>query len=997
MFTRVALLLCAAVVLAQSQTPVITSVINNGSLLAGPIAPGMQVNITGSNLGDPTSVTCGGGAVAVPTVCSGVSVLVNGNAAPVRTEGANGGSFYVPIDTPVGSATVQVSRVTGGQTLTSNVFSVTVAATAPGLFTTTVNNTIFGNFQTTAGVTITPGAPAKAGDTIKVLGTGFGVTNPLLAPGTTVPASPAYNIVAPVKVTVGGKDATVVSAARIPNGLGATDQAVFTVPAGLTGSQPVVVNVGGVNSQTLQLPLTGGPTAPTITGVAPAAGGSTLLAPGDQAFINGTNLGTTGVSAVVGGKPAFVLNTNANGVLVQIPVDAPIGATTVVVGTSAPFNITLSQFAPALPPNTNSGLNNGAFMYHLAAQTLVTTTSPASPNEQVALIAYGLGPTSPVVPTGQSANDLSNVTTTVPTIILAGQSVPVSYAAAAPGQVGAYAVVFTVPASTTNGNQNVSVRIGGVTSNNLPFPVSTAPIISQVVNAASYIPTGLPNAGIAQGSIFVIKGNNLGPATLTIAPQAFQSTSLAGTSVSVTVAGSTVAPTFYYTSAGQLALLMPSNTPTGTGTISVTYNDQTGPTAPITVVASTAGIFTVTSDGQGSGIVTYADYSLVSALKAANCGGVYTTCGAANPGDVLIIWATGLGPVNGTDASGAGLGVNMASLPLKVWLGGVQATVAYQGRSGCCIGEDQVVITVPAGVPTGCSVPLSIQIGNFISNTVLIPVANGSRTCTPANPTLSTANVLQLSSGAPVTFADIELRRTDNFPGFTDSMKAEFARVTIDPALQPFIATYIDNTPPGACSVQTNLNGGNNPPFATAAGLDAGAQLTVTGPNGTKTVPGGTGSYQATLSATGNYLVPGSYTVSSPGGADVKAFTANVTLPAMPVMTSPTPDSVNAASVTRSSGTNVTWTGGGSNVIVQISGFNYTDTSNTIGAQFQCTTPPNSNSFTVPASVLLALPTGTFGGISFDPTAVTVVPQGGGLTLMFISSTYDYYSPINWK
>ena len=33
--------------------------------------------------------------------------------------------------------------------------------------------------------------------------------------------------------------------------------------------------------------------------------------------------------------------------------------------------------------------------------------------------------------------------------------------------------------------------------------------------------------------------------------------------------------------------------------------------------------------------------------------GVYTTCGAANPGDVLTIWATGLGPVAGSDAPGA--------------------------------------------------------------------------------------------------------------------------------------------------------------------------------------------------------------------------------------------------------------------------------------------------------------------------------------------------------
>ncbi len=60
---------------------------------------------------------------------------------------------------------------------------------------------------------------------------------------------------------------------------------------------------------------------------------------------------------------------------------------------------------------------------------------------------------------------------------------------------------------------------------------------------------------------------------------------------------------------------------------------------------------------------------------------------------------------------------------LQLWLGGVQAPVIYQGRSGCCIGEDQIVFTVPNNVPTGCAVPLSIQIGNEISNNTLMPVA----------------------------------------------------------------------------------------------------------------------------------------------------------------------------------------------------------------------------------------------------------------------------------
>lgn len=100
--------------------------------------------------------------------------------------------------------------------------------------------------------------------------------------------------------------------------------------------------------------------------------------------------------------------------------------------------------------------------------------------------------------------------------------------------------------------------------------LSAAPAITSVSNAASNIAPGLPNAGIAPGSIFVVYGSGLGPATISIATAAFQSTSLSGTSVAVTVGGTTVNAPMYYTSASQVAALLPSNTLPGSGTITVT-------------------------------------------------------------------------------------------------------------------------------------------------------------------------------------------------------------------------------------------------------------------------------------------------------------------------------------------------------------------------------------------------------------------------------------------
>src|SRR5215469_15637834 len=259
-------------------------------------------------------------------------------------------------------------------------------------------------------------------------------------------------------------------------------------------------------------------------------------------------------------------------------------------------------------------------------------------------------------------------------------------------------------------------------------PVSAGPTITNIANAAGNLPFNSP---LAPGGIFILQGSGLGPSTISIASKPFQSTTLSGTSVSVTVGTTTVAALMYYTSDKQVAALLPSNTPTtGPGTFTVTYNGQTSNNAGHGIATANAGIFTIDSSGQGPGIFTYADYSLVSAIKSANCGGPNTTCGAANPGDTLIIWATGLGAVNGDDASGAGLGVNMPNLPLSLWVGGIKANVLYQGRSGCCVGEDQIVFTVPDNARLGCAVPVVIQIGtnaNTISNSVVLPIAKGSR------------------------------------------------------------------------------------------------------------------------------------------------------------------------------------------------------------------------------------------------------------------------------
>jgi hypothetical protein len=295
-----------------------------------------------------------------------------------------------------------------------------------------------------------------------------------------------------------------------------------------------------------------------------------------------------------------------------------------------------------------------------------------------------------------------------------------------------------------------------------------------------------------------------------------------------------------------------------------------------------------------------------------------------------------------------------------------------------------------------------VQINNSISNSVALPVAPaGSRTCTMTSPAFTTADVVQLASlgKGTFTFGGIDLKRNDNYPspGFRDHVEGEFLRLTVDPAVQPFVVSYIDAPPLGTCQIFNNLNGQPDPPIGLQAGLDAGPQITVQGPAGSQSASGSGGGYSATLGGAGNFFSPGTITVSAPGGKDVHSFSASITLPALPTMTSPPPDAANPFSVTRSSGLTVIWAGGSANTYIELDGFSATDNTYSNGVSFQCSVPAGPGSFTIPPSVLLALPANNFGGLDFRPGVMPVAIPGTGLNITQLTLQYDYFTPLAFK
>jgi hypothetical protein len=187
--------------------------------------------------------------------------------------------------------------------------------------------------------------------------------------------------------------------------------------------------------------------------------------------------------------------------------------------------------------------------------------------------------------------------------------------------------------------------------------------------------------------------------------------------------------------------------------------------------------------------------------------------------------------------------------------------------------------------------------------------------------------------------------------------------------------------------VYNSLNGstgGNNLNLLKA--LDAGPDITVTDPNGSQNIPvNGQGQ---TVLGPGTFLSPGSYTLTGTGGADIGRINVPFTILTPPTLTSPT--SGPNVPVIRANGITFTWSGGTANSTIQIQGGNSTDNTGANGATFTCFIAASAGTFTIPPSVLLALPPGTFAGSvwDFSPYTTDTTFSASGLNHTEIRMSY---------
>lgn len=507
---------------------------------------------------------------------------------------------------------------------------------------------------------------------------------------------------------------------------------------------------------------------------------------------------------------------------------------------------------------------------------------------------------------------------------------------------------------------------------------SGPPAIANVENNSSVIPPGFPNSGVAPSTLIVIHGTGLAdpgtPAVLEDSTLGLPS-QLNGASISVTVNGVTTNPAIYYTSPTQIDAVLPAATPVGAGTLTVTYRGTPSPPAAIQVVPSALGIDTYNG---GTAVATDAvTYALL------------TPTSSGKPGQIITLWGTGLGADPNDSDTTYTKTPHAVNAPLQVYIGGIQAAIAYQGAT-VYPGVDVIVVTIPQSVPAGCYVPVVGVVGNVVGNTSTMPIAAGGGVC--SDPQYGTSgNTISTLNGQSTVKSGTLIVEQGTAPGTTGAAE------TTDAALGVFSqvsgASYGGGTRvslDGCILNQTVTSSGST---TTVTGLDAGT-ITVTGPSGgpvtLSTIPSVTGTYFAHLPAGAISSSGGAFTFNGSGGSQVGAFTATVNFP-NPLL-SWTNQSA-AAAIARSSGLQVTWTGGAPGSYVLIEGFS---SSSGASGSYYCITTQNAGQITVPSYILLGLPAGAGTTLLENTTSETTFAASGldygaaiGAVGVTVNSTYQ--------
>jgi uncharacterized protein (TIGR03437 family) len=226
-----------------------------------------------------------------------------------------------------------------------------------------------------------------------------------------------------------------------------------------------------------------------------------------------------------------------------------------------------------------------------------------------------------------------------------------------------------------------------------------------VVNAASFLP------GVSPGGIATIFGQNLtdvgGVIAATSSPLPLQ---LGGVSVFVNGIAAPLYSVAYANGEDQINFQVPFETDTGPGAVQVDVVSEGQTTASIITDSFT----------EDPGIFTYNGFAVAAHVD----GALVTPSDAAEPGETIVLYTTGLGPVtvdvpDGVAAPSDPLAYTVD--PFQALVEGEQCRVLFSGLAPGFVGVYQLNLVLPSDLPSG-NLDLQISTPYATSGIVQLPV-----------------------------------------------------------------------------------------------------------------------------------------------------------------------------------------------------------------------------------------------------------------------------------
>jgi len=233
--------------------------------------------------------------------------------------------------------------------------------------------------------------------------------------------------------------------------------------------------------------------------------------------------------------------------------------------------------------------------------------------------------------------------------------------------------------------------------------------ISAVTNGASN-----QTGAISPGEVVVLYGAGMGPTNLT----GFQLTngvvpsSVAGTSVYINGA---LAP-LLYSSAAQVAAIVPFGISGSSAQVYVTFLGQTSAPVTVSLAAVSPALFSLNSSGQGQAAAVNQDNSINGSAHPASAG------------QYVLLYGTGFGQTNPSGQDGVPNAVPLPILsPLPIaTVGGKPATINYAGGApGAPAGVMQINVQIPSGLSAG-NAPVVLQAGSAQTQSGITVAVSGN-------------------------------------------------------------------------------------------------------------------------------------------------------------------------------------------------------------------------------------------------------------------------------